>query len=83
MPDEDEMRAAWELYVELLTRLSVVELGAGEGGASGGASSLYTLFTATRGILKGHACPYTKGTILSPAYRREMGPTASPVECSD
>jgi len=63
MPDEDEMRAAWELYVELLTRLSVVELGAGEGGASGGASSLYTLFTATRGILKGHACPYTKGTI--------------------
>ena len=30
-PDEAERRAAWELYVELATRVAVVPLGPGEG----------------------------------------------------
>jgi hypothetical protein len=54
VPDEDESRAAWELYVELVTRISVVELRPGEGVLSEAASSLYTLFNTTRTILKEH-----------------------------
>jgi hypothetical protein len=30
-PDETEQRAAWEMYVELVTRVSLVELQPGEG----------------------------------------------------
>ena len=30
-PDENEREAAWELYVELITRVSVVNLGPEEG----------------------------------------------------
>jgi hypothetical protein len=33
-PDETEQRAAWDMYVELVTRISVVELRPGEGGVN-------------------------------------------------
>ncbi len=51
-PDERERDAAWELYVELITRISVVELKPDEGLLREALSSLYSLFATTRDILK-------------------------------
>lgn len=51
-PDESERSAAWEMYVELITRVSVVELEPGEGLLREALSSLYTLFNTTRRILR-------------------------------
>ncbi len=51
-PDEKEQSAAWELYVELITRVSVVELQPGEGLLRESLTSLYVIFTTTRDILR-------------------------------
>jgi len=51
-PNDDERKAAWELYVELVTRISVVTLEPGEGLLREALSSLYTLFATTRDILR-------------------------------
>ncbi len=51
-PDENELNAAWELYVELITRISVAELKPDEGLLREALSSLYTLFSTTRNILR-------------------------------
>ncbi|GAA3535546.1 hypothetical protein GCM10022222_18960 [Amycolatopsis ultiminotia] len=53
-PEQAERKAAWELYVELSTRISVVPLGRDEGLARGALTSLYTLFGSTREILRKH-----------------------------
>ena len=50
--DESERRAAWELYVELVTRITVQPLGPGLGLMREALSSLYSLFGATRQILR-------------------------------
>lgn len=62
-PDDNEQRAAWELYVELITRISVVELKTDEGLLREALSSLYTLFGTTRSILRkyGPSVAHTKG----------------------
>ena len=51
-PDERERDAAWEMYVELITRLAVVELRPGEGLLREALTSLYALFDITRAILR-------------------------------
>ncbi|MDS1272238.1 hypothetical protein RIF23_18270 [Lipingzhangella sp. LS1_29] len=51
-PDEAERNAAWELYVELVTRVSAVELPPGQGLLREALSSLYDLFRITRDILR-------------------------------
>ncbi|MGW4033291.1 hypothetical protein ACWEFL_29015 [Streptomyces sp. NPDC004838] len=51
-PVESERMAAWELYVELATRISVVELGKNQGLLREALSSLYTVFGTTREILR-------------------------------
>lgn len=51
-PVDAEREAAWELYVELATRVSVVELGEDEGLLREALSSLYTVFGTTREILR-------------------------------
>ncbi|MGB3460315.1 MAG: hypothetical protein WBB08_13715 [Halobacteriota archaeon] len=51
-PDESERNAAWEMYVELITRISVVELKSDDGLLREALSSLYTLFGTTRTILR-------------------------------
>jgi hypothetical protein len=51
-PDTSERDAAWELYVELLTRITVVELGPTEGTLREALSSLYALFPITREVLR-------------------------------
>jgi hypothetical protein len=51
-PDDDERRAAWELYVELSTRIATVPPEAGTGLQREALTSLYTLFGSTRDILR-------------------------------
>ena len=51
-PDETERDAAWELYVELITRISIVELKPKEGFLREALTSLHSLFATTRAILK-------------------------------
>lgn len=53
-PDEFERKASWEMYVELVTRISVVELGPEEGLVREALSSLYALFDITRKILRSY-----------------------------
>ena len=51
-PDEIQQRAAWELYVELTTRIAVQPLGPEEGLLREALASLYSLFAATREVLR-------------------------------
>ncbi|MGH8791661.1 MAG: hypothetical protein ACRDXX_03340 [Stackebrandtia sp.] len=52
VPDQAERDASWELYSELVTRIAVVPLPAGEGRLRAAMNSLYSLFGLTREILK-------------------------------
>lgn len=47
-----ERRASWELYLELASRVSVVELDREQGLLREAISSLYSLFGTTRDILR-------------------------------
>jgi hypothetical protein len=53
-PDENEQSAAWELYVELITRISVAELKSDEGLLREALSSMHSIFAIARDILKKH-----------------------------
>jgi hypothetical protein len=53
-PNDAERLAAWELYVELMTRVAVVPLRAGEGLLREALTSFYSLFATTRDILRRH-----------------------------
>lgn len=53
-PDVSERDAAWELYVELVTRVAVVPLNPGEGVLREALTSMYTLFDTTRDVLRKH-----------------------------
>lgn len=52
LPDEDEQKAAWELYVELITRISIIDLSPEVGLLRESLSSLHSLFDTTRQILR-------------------------------
>ena len=52
IPDESERKAAWEMYVELVTRISIAELKPGECLLREALTSLYSLFATTRAILR-------------------------------
>jgi hypothetical protein len=51
-PDERETEAAWEMYIELATRISTQPLKADEGILREALSSLHDLFSITREILR-------------------------------
>ena len=53
-PDESEIRAAWELYVEMVTRTPLGGFSPQEGSVREALTSIYTLFDTTRGILKSY-----------------------------
>ena len=50
--DETQRNAAWELYVELVTRVTVQKLKEDEGLVREALSSFYSLFQTTREVLK-------------------------------
>ena len=52
-PDESEVRAAWELYVEMVTRTPVGEFSSAEGSTRETINSIYSLFDTTRAVLGG------------------------------
>ncbi|KUN03912.1 hypothetical protein AQI95_20925 [Streptomyces yokosukanensis] len=66
-PADAERSAAWELYLELVTRVSVEELGRDEGFLREALSSFYTFFNTTREILRRYgpdvAPPLTPGNV--------------------
>ena len=53
-PNEDERNASWELYVELVTRTSVVPLKDNQGILREVLDSFYDLFIITRKIMKNY-----------------------------
>ena len=53
-PSRVERQAAWELYVELITRIAVVPLEPGAGLLREALTSLYSLFSSTREVLRRH-----------------------------
>jgi len=52
--DESEIKAAWELYVELCTRITVAKIEPGHGLLREALTSHYDLFNITRDILRKH-----------------------------
>jgi hypothetical protein len=60
-PDDAEENAAWEMYVELVTRISVAELKPGEGLLREALTSLYSLFNTTRDILRRYGPNIARG----------------------
>lgn len=65
--DRAQQEASWQLYVELITRISLQSLKADEGLLREALTSLYSLFGETRRILKEHgpgvARPLGGGTL--------------------
>jgi hypothetical protein len=51
-PDDTERKAAWALYIELVTRVAVEPLATDQGLLSESLSSLYNLFETTRQVLR-------------------------------
>jgi hypothetical protein len=51
-PDDSQRKASWEMYIELVTRIAVIELRPEEGLLREALSSLYSLFDTTRKILR-------------------------------
>lgn len=52
--DRDQQTAAWEMYVEVVTRISLQPLPADQGLLREALNSIYSLFAETRRILKQH-----------------------------
>lgn len=57
-PQDADKNAAWELYVELITRITTQALTIDIGAEKAALDSIHSLFPSTRGILKhyGRAC---------------------------
>jgi len=77
--DPTERRAAWALYVELVTRVSVQPIDTSEGLAREAMTSLHTLFGVTREILREAgpdvgASPASVGGIAIAALNRGLRP---------
>lgn len=53
-PNTSDEAAAWELYIELLTRISTQHLAPEHGDEKTALDSIHALFGLTRGILKAH-----------------------------
>ena len=53
-PDDAERAAAWEMLVELSTRIALAELRPGEGLLREALASYYSLFGVTRDVLRRH-----------------------------
>lgn len=51
-PQDADRNAAWELYIELLTRVTTQELPDGDGDELAALSSIYKIFDLTREIIK-------------------------------
>ena len=66
-PDESEVRAAWELYVEMVTRTPLGGFSSRDGSLREALDSIYSLFDTTRGILRKYG-----PTVARPKSGREL-----------
>jgi hypothetical protein len=64
-PAQAEADAAWELYIELISRVSVVPLPPNDGRLDEALTSLHSLFGTTRGLLRKY------GRELAPRHRQD------------
>ena len=53
-PDENDQKAAWEMYVEMATRITTQPLPLEHGDEKTALESIYSLFPSTRDVLKKH-----------------------------
>lgn len=53
-PDKSEINAAWELYVEMVTRAPLGDIALSDGSVRETLTSLYSLFESARAILRRH-----------------------------
>ncbi len=66
-PQDEDKAAAWELYVELLTRITTQPLADTHGDEQTALTSIYSIFPTTRGVMKrnGRYCvEFTKIAVL-------------------
>jgi hypothetical protein len=66
-PMDDDREAAWELYAELLTRVTTQALPDGQGQEKTALQSIYSIFGTTRDIMKRrgrHAVEFTKIAVI-------------------
>lgn len=66
-PSEPDKVAAWQLYIELLTRITTQSLALGDGDEKTALESIYSLFPTTRSIIKdnGRECiEFTKIAVV-------------------
>ncbi|HBL52865.1 MAG TPA: hypothetical protein DDZ34_02145 [Syntrophaceae bacterium] len=66
-PKDEDKEAAWELYVELLTRIATQPLDAEHGDEKTALESIYSLFGITRQVLKNntrHCTEFSKIAIV-------------------
>ena len=66
-PKDEDKTAAWELYIELLTRVSTQPLSEKEGNEKAALKSIYSLFPITRKVIKNngrHCIEFTKIAVI-------------------
>ncbi len=66
-PQDADRDVAWEMYIELLTRITTQTLPTGHGDEETALKSVYSLFATTREIIKRHkrhALEFTKIAII-------------------
>lgn len=64
-PENEDMAAAWELYVELLTRIATQPLDAEHGDEKTALDSVFSLFAITRQVLKNNTRNCTEFTKIA------------------
>jgi hypothetical protein len=64
-PAEPDKVAAWELYVELLTRITTQPLAQNDGDEKAALDSIYSLFPTTRSIIKSNGRDCSEFTKLA------------------
>ena len=66
-PQDEDKAAAWELYVELLTRITTQALESSHGDEQTALTSIYSIFPTTRDVMKRngrHCVEFTKIAVL-------------------
>lgn len=53
-PKNEDKDAAWDLYIELLTRITTQPLPADSGNEKAALESIYSMFSLTRNVIKGN-----------------------------
>ena len=64
-PSDPDRNAAWDLYIELLTRISTQDLPDDDGVEKNALDSIYSIFDTTRSILKHHGRGCSEFAILA------------------